>query len=162
EHEIDCTVLPSLTAEDLKDLGVTTVGHRRKMLDAITALRAGEAHKEDRAPRPGAPAAPDQSRADTAERRQLTVMFCDLVGSTPLAAKHDPEDMRGIIRAYHRCCDDQIAKGGGFVAKYMGDGVLAYFGYPQAQEDAAERSVYAALAIIDGLAQLNSPDGKPL
>src|ERR1700732_5462058 len=89
EHEIDCTVLPSLTAEDLKDLGVTTVGHRRKMLDAITALRAGEAHKEDRATLPGAPAAPDQSRADTAERRQLTVMFCDLVGSTPLAAKHD-------------------------------------------------------------------------
>jgi class 3 adenylate cyclase len=156
EHEIDCTVLPSLTAEDLKDLGVTTVGHRRKMLDAITALRAGEAHKEDRATLPGAPAAPDQSRADTAERRQLTVMFCDLVGSTPLAAKHDPEDMRGIIRAYHRCCDDQIAKGGGFVAKYMGDGVLAYFGYPQAHEDDAERAVRSALALIEAIASLRT------
>jgi class 3 adenylate cyclase/predicted ATPase len=156
EHEIDCTVLPSLTAEDLKDLGVTTVGHRRKMLDAIAALRAGDVFKDERATLPGATAAPGQFRADTAERRQLTVMFCDLVGSTPLAANLDPEDMRRIIRAYHRCCEDQIVKGGGFVAKYMGDGVLAYFGYPQAHEDDAERAVRSALALVEAVATLRT------
>src|ERR1700730_1475470 len=156
EHEIDGTVLPSLTAEDLKDLGVAIVGHRRKMLDAIAALRAGDVFKEERATLPGATAAPGQFRADTAERRQLTVMFCDLVGSTPLAANLDPEDMRRIIRAYHRCCEDQIAKGGGFVAKYMGDGVLSYFGYPQAHEDDAERAVRSALALVEAVATLRT------
>src|SRR5262249_40162878 len=80
-------------------------------------------------------------RTSSAERRQLTIMFCDLVGSTALAARLDPEDLREIIGAYHRCCAEQITKAGGFVAKYMGDGVLAYFGYPEAHEDDAERGV---------------------
>jgi class 3 adenylate cyclase len=132
ENKIDDTVLPRLTAEDLKELGVGFVGDRRKLLDAIDALRA-EA---------GAMTSPPDARAATeraAERRQLTVMFCDLVGSTALSARLDPEDMREIIGAYHRCCAEQITKAGGFVAKYMGDGVLAYFGYPRAHEDDAER-----------------------
>jgi class 3 adenylate cyclase/predicted ATPase len=90
----------------------------------------------------------------TAERRQLTVMFCDLVGSTALSARLDPEDMREIIGAYHRCCAEQIAKAGGFVAKYMGDGVLAYFGYPQAHEDDAEQAVRSALALIEAVPNL--------
>ncbi len=85
----------------------------------------------------------------SAERRQLTVMFCDLVGSTALSARLDPEDMRDVIGAYHGCCAEQITKGGGFVAKYMGDGVLAYFGYPQAHEDDAERAVRSALSLLE-------------
>jgi class 3 adenylate cyclase len=126
ENEIDDTVLPSLTAEDLKDLGVSIVGHRRKLLDAIAALRADANSKA-----PPSEALPPIGRStkDAAERRQLTVMFCDLVGSTALSARLDPEDMREIIGAYHRCCAAQITKAGGFVAQYLGDGVLAYFGY---------------------------------
>jgi class 3 adenylate cyclase len=89
-----------------------------------------------------------------AERRQLTVMFCDLVGSTPLSARYDPEDLREIVRAYHRCVADMVARYAGFVAKYMGDGVLVYFGYPQAHEDDAERAVRAGLAVIDAVGRL--------
>src|SRR5215468_8171877 len=92
----------------------------------------------------------------TAERRQLTVMFCDLVGSTALSARLDPEDMREIIGAYHRCCAEQITKAGGFVAKYMGDGVLAYFGYPRAHEDDAERGVRAGLGLIEAVSTLHA------
>ena len=125
ENAVDETVLPSLTAEDLKDLGVGAVGHRRKLLDAIAVLRADASA---RAPPPDALPAADRTVTDSAERRQLTVMFCDLVGSTALSSRLDPEDMREIIGAYHRCCAEQITKAGGFVAKYMGDGVLAYFG----------------------------------
>ena len=98
----------------------------------------------------------------SAERRQLTVMFCDLVGSTALSARLDPEDMREIIGAYHRCCAEQIIKAGGFVAKYMGDGVLAYFGYPQAHEDDAERAVRAALALVDAAPKLQVGHGASL
>jgi class 3 adenylate cyclase/predicted ATPase len=142
ENEVDEKVLPSLTTEDLKDLGVSLVGHRRRMLDAIAALGA-----EAKAP-PGAwaPAA--------AERRQLTVMFCDLVGSTELSARLDPEDLREIISAYHRSVGEVIAGFDGFVAKYMGDGVLVYFGYPQAHEDDAERAVRAGLGLIDAVGRL--------
>ena len=96
--------------------------------------------------------------AASAERRQLTVMFCDLVGSTALSTRLDPEDMREIIGAYHRCCAEQIAKAGGFVAKYMGDGVLVYFGYPAAHEDDAERAVRAGLALVDAVGQLPAPE----
>ena len=127
DNAIDDSVLPELTAEDLKDLGVSLVGHRRKLLAAIAALRS-ESGPEPRAEARGV--------ADTsiAERRHLTVMFCDLVGSTALSARLDPEDLRGVITAYHRCCTELVERNGGFVAKYMGDGVLAYFGYPQAHE----------------------------
>ena len=127
ENEIDDTILPSLTAEDLKELGVALVGHRRKLLDAIAALRA-----EASAPTPlsDAPPATDEAVKDTAERRQVTVMFSDLVGSTALSARMDPEDLREVISAYQRCVAETVRRFGGFVAKYMGDGVLIYFGYP--------------------------------
>src|SRR6266478_6135796 len=123
ENAIDEAILPKLTAEDLRDLGVTAVGHRRILLDAIAALRA-ETFREttERS------VEPDRSGGKTPEavRRQLTVMFCDLVGSTALSAKLDPEDLRDVIGAYHRCCTDLVERNGGFVAKYMGDGILAY------------------------------------
>ena len=147
ENEIDDTVLSSLTAEDLKDLGVGIVGHRRKLLDAIAALRA---------PTPLSDTAParDEAAKDTAERRQVTVMFSDLVGSTSLSARMDPEDLREIISAYQTCVADTVRRFGGFVAKYMGDGVLVYFGYPQAHEDDAERAVRAALEAIAAVGAL--------
>jgi class 3 adenylate cyclase len=144
-NAIDARILPGLTADDLKDLGVTLVGHRRRLLDAIAALGAAEA---SRAPSPPPPAAGE------AERRQLTVMFCDLVGSTPLSTRFDPEDMREIAGAYHRCVTDTVGRCGGFVAKYMGDGVLIYFGYPEAHEDDAERAARAGLAVIDAVGRL--------
>jgi class 3 adenylate cyclase len=142
ENAIDSTVLRNLTAEDLKDLGVVLVGHRRRLLDAIEALD------------PAAPAAPKTPLRSDAERRQLTVMFCDLVGSTALSTRFDPEDLREIVSAYHRCVADTVARFSGFVAKYMGDGVLIYFGYPEAHEDDAERAVRAGLAVIDAVGGL--------
>jgi class 3 adenylate cyclase/predicted ATPase len=151
ENEIDETVLPNLTAEDLKDLGVSIVGHRRKLLDAIASPHPNGGVK---APYPDAAptaTAPSITPEDRAERRQLTVMFCDLVGSTALSAQLDPEDLRAIIGSYHRCCAEVINRSGGFVAKYMGDGVLAYFGYPQAQEEDAERAVRAGLALVEAV-----------
>jgi class 3 adenylate cyclase len=99
---------------------------------------------------------------DAAERRQLTVMYCDLVGSTTLSARLDPEDLRGIIGAYHRCCAKLVEHNGGFVAKYMGDGVLAYFGYPQAHEHDAERAVQAGLALVEAVPKLVTAAGSPL
>jgi len=153
ENKIDETVLPSLTAEDLKDLGVGFVGDRRKLLDAIAGLRAGAS-----APTPlsYAPAAAQRPAEDTAERRYVTVMFSDLVGSTALSARMDPEDLREIISSYQRCVTDTVRRFGGFVAKYMGDGVLIYFGYPQAHEDDAERAVRAALEVIAAVGALKS------
>jgi class 3 adenylate cyclase/predicted ATPase len=157
ENEIDDEVLPNLTAEDLRELGVAVLGHRRKMLAAIAELSRSSA--------PAAPAStppPVTSGEKTAERRQLTVMFCDLVGSTALSARLDPEDMREIVGAYHRCCADLITKAGGFVAKYMGDGVLAYFGYPQAHEHDAERAVRAGLAVVEAVPKLTTAARVPL
>src|SRR6516162_3898465 len=98
--------------------------------------------------------APPSPRADSAERRQLTVMFCDLVGSTPLSTRFDPEDLREIVGAYHGCVTDTVGRFGGFVAKYMGDGVLIYFGYPEAHEDDAERAARAGLSVIDAVGRL--------
>ena len=150
ENEIDETVLPSLTAEDLKELGVVALGHRRKLLDAIAVLR-GDANAG-----PG-PAAADASPRDTAERRQITVMFSDLVGSTALSARMDPEDLREVISAYQKCVAETVRRFDGFVAKYMGDGVLIYFGYPQAHEDDAERAVRAGLEVVTAVAGLKAP-----
>jgi class 3 adenylate cyclase len=149
ENEIDETILPKLTAEDLKDLGVVVVGHRRKLLDAIAAL-----HKGANATALDGPPATARSAEASAERRQVTVMFTDLVGSTALSTKLDPEDLRTVIGAYHRCVAETVARFDGFVAKYMGDGVLIYFGYPQAHEDDAERAVRAGLALVDAVASL--------
>jgi class 3 adenylate cyclase len=152
-NDIDGEVLPELTVDDLTGLGVTSIGHRRKLLAAIAALRSG-------APQPAAETGPTPTPAASseAERRQLTVMFCDLVGSTPLSARYDPEDLREIVGAYHRCVADTVARFAGFVAKYMGDGVLIYFGYPEAHEDDAERAVRAGLAVIEAVGQLTTPE----
>jgi class 3 adenylate cyclase len=156
ENEIGEKVLPNLTAEDLKDLGVGMVGHRRMLLDAIAALRA-----QASAPTPlsDAPLAIDKAAKDTAERRQVTVMFSDLVGSTALSSHMDPEDLREVISAYQRSVAETVRRFGGFVAKYMGDGVLVYFGYPQAHEDDAERAVRAGLELIGVVSALrpNAP-----
>jgi class 3 adenylate cyclase len=142
--------LPKLTAEGLKDLGVVLGGHRRRLLDAIATLGAAEAP-------PAVTSAPVVIGGET-ERRQLTVMFCDLVGSTPLSTRFDPEDLREIVGAYHRCVADTVGRFEGFVAKYMGDGVLIYFGYPEAHEDDAERAVRAGLAISEAVGRLTTPE----
>ena len=148
DNDIDAEVLPKLTADDLISIGVTSVGYRRKLLAAIAALSA-EMPAALTAPSRNAPAQAE------AERRQLTVMFCDLVGSTALAARLDPEDLREVIAAYHRAVAEIVAGFDGFVAKYMGDGVLIYFGYPRAHEDDAERAVRAGLGIIGAVGRLD-------
>ncbi|HJU20688.1 MAG TPA: AAA family ATPase [Stellaceae bacterium] len=155
DNDIDGELLLSLTAEDLRDLGVASIGHRRRLLNAIAALNAASA------PAPAAQPTEPISAAQ-AERRQLTVVFVDLVGSTALSVRFDPEDLREIVGAYHRCVADTIGRFGGFVAKYMGDGVLIYFGYPRALEDDAERAVMAGLALIAAVAALPRRDGGAL
>jgi len=135
DNAIELEVLPEVSEADLEKLGVL-LGHRKIMLKAIAAF--GE-------PAPQPVAEPTPPRGDAAERRQLAVMFCDLVGSTPLSTRLDPEDLREVIGAYHRCVADTVVRFAGFVAKYMGDGVLIYFGYPEAHENDAERAVRAKL-----------------
>ena len=134
ENEIDETVLPNLTAEDLKELGVAALGDRVKMLDAIAALRSDASGKAPLVDAGTTSSTPSPHPEDRAERRQVTVMFSDLVGSTALSARMDPEDLREVISAYQKCVAATVQRFGGFVAKYMGDGVLVYFGYPQAHE----------------------------
>jgi class 3 adenylate cyclase/predicted ATPase len=147
ENDIDETLLPSLTAQDLKDIGVVVVGHRRKLLNAIAALPANSL---------AAHSAIDASLPDTAERRQVTVMFADLVGSTALSTRMDPEDLREVISAYRRCVAETVRQLGGFVSQYLGDGVLIFFGYPQAHEDDAERAVRAALQLVAAVGDLKT------
>jgi class 3 adenylate cyclase len=156
ENEITERVLSSLTAEDLKELGVTALGHRRILLDAIAALRADASGKAPSADVTTTSSAPSASPEDRAERRQVTVMFSDLVGSTALSARMDPEDLREVISAYQKCVAETVGRFGGFVAKYMGDGVLIYFGYPQAHEDDAERSVRAGLELVAAVGDLKT------
>ncbi len=148
ESDIDTSVLRDLTDQDLKELGVS-LGHRRKMLRAIAEL-AGVA------PTSPQPALTEPKPQDTAERRQVTVMFSDLVGSTALSARMDPEDLREVISAYQKSVAETVRRFDGFVAKYLGDGVLVYFGYPQAHEDDAERAVRAGLELIAGVTELKS------
>jgi len=147
ENGIDVSVLPHLTDQDLKDIGVL-LGHRRKMLAAI-------AEPGDTAT-PPKPAAPEPKSQDIAERRQVTVMFSDLVGSTALSARMDAEDLREVISTYQKCVAETVQRFGGFVAKYMGDGALVYFGYPQAHEDDAERAVRAALELVAAVGALKT------
>ena len=142
DNDIDASVLPDLTDQDLKELGVS-LGHRLKMLRAIAEMTAA-------------------SSVDNAERRQLAVMFCDLVGSTSLSTRLDLEDLRKIISAYQHCSGEVITKNGGFVGRYLGDGILAYFGYPQAHEDDAENAVRASLDLIAAVAKLSASDGTAL
>jgi len=140
EDDIDTSILRDLTDQDLKDLGVT-LGHRRKMLRAIAELDLA--------------ASAEPIAQQSIERRQLTVMFCDLVGSTALATRLDPEDLREVIATYQQCCQKVIAQAGGFVASYLGDGVLAYFGYPRAHEDDAECAARASLALVKEVPKLD-------
>src|SRR4029077_17325295 len=156
ENEIDETVLPSLTHENLKELGVTALGHRLKLLDAIAALRSDASGKAASVAAATTSSAPSAHPKDRAERRQVTVMFSDLVGSTALSARMDPEDLRAVISAYQKCAADTVQRFGGFVARYMGDGVLVYFGYPQAHEDDAEQAVRAGLELTRAVAGLET------
>ena len=144
ENDIDTSVLGHLTDEDLKDLGVS-LGHRRKILAAIAGYRAI-----------GLSPPPDPKHQETAERRQVTVMFSDLVGSTALSTRIDPEDLREVITAYQKCVAEIVNRFDGFVAKYMGDGVLVYFGYPQAHEDDPERAVRAGLELVAAVSSLKA------
>jgi class 3 adenylate cyclase/predicted ATPase len=155
ENDIDETVLPSLTHENLKELGVASLGHRVKLLDAIAALRSDASGKMPSvdATASSAPSIPPDDRA---ERRQVTVMFSDLVGSTALSARMDPEDLREVVSAYHKCVAEVVRRFGGFVAQYLGDGVLVYFGYPEAHEDDAERAVRAGLELVAGVIALKT------
>jgi oligopeptide/dipeptide ABC transporter ATP-binding protein len=148
--DIDADILPDLTDVDLKELGVP-LGHRKRLLRVISGLAAAEISA---VPSTSTGATPQ----DAAERRQLTGMFCDLVGSTPLSQRFDLEDLREIVGAYHRCVTDTVGRFGGFVAKYMGDGVLIYFGYPEAHEDDAERAARAGLAVIDAVGRLTTQE----
>ena len=149
ENDVDTSVLRHLTDQDLKELGVS-LGHRRKMLAAIAELPGTIPSK----PEPVGSVEPKPQ--ETAERRQVTVMFSDLAGSTALSARTDPEDLREIISAYQKCVAETVGRFGGFVAKYMGDGVLIYFGYPQAHEDDAEQAVRAGLELIAAVSDLKT------
>jgi class 3 adenylate cyclase/tetratricopeptide (TPR) repeat protein len=151
DNGIDFDVLPRLTADDLKEIGVLAVGHRRKILDAIGEVAARASANDSGTEMP-----------HHAERRQLTVMFCDLVGSTALSARLDPEDLQEILRAYRSQVKDVVRRHGGYIAKYMGDGALVYFGYPQAHEDNAERAVRAGLELVKSIGKLNTAVGEPL
>src|SRR5262245_48459943 len=154
ENDITFVILPDLTDQDLEKIGVASLGHRRQLLRAISELKS--------APEPGTVTAAPIAPHDTAERRQVTVMFSDLVGSTALSARMDPEDLREVIAAYQKCVTDTVRRFGGFVAKYMGDGVLAYFGYPQAHEDDAERAVRCGLALVEAACRLQTSHGVTL
>ena len=169
ENDIDETVLPNLTAEDLKELGIASLGHRRKLLDAIAAL-----HNYAGVQTPAVAAAPAQQSAATpatapvaeavGERRHVTVMFCDLVGSTSISAGLDAEDWRDLVGAYLDAASAAVTEMGGHVAKKLGDGLMALFGYPVAHENDAERAARAALSIQRALAEVNRKNtaaGKP-
>jgi predicted ATPase/class 3 adenylate cyclase len=159
ENDIDAEVVIDLTAEDLIGLGVASIGHRRKLLAAIAALRVSATIPAATAP---ASVSGKASLAPEAERRQLTVMFVDLVDSTVLAARLDPEEMAEVLRTYQSAVAGAIARFEGHVAKYMGDGVLAYFGYPRAHEDEAERAVRAGLAAVAAVHSLEWAHGETL
>jgi len=145
DNDIDTQLLAQLTNDDLKELGVTSLGHRKTILREIEAL-----NEEGSIPEPVA------AQKESAERRQLTVMFCDLVGSTEMSQQLDPEDLRHLITSYQSACNIAITRFDGYVARYMGDGLLVYFGYPVAHEDDAERAVRAGLDIIKEVALLDS------
>jgi class 3 adenylate cyclase/predicted ATPase len=149
DNDIDFRVLPDLTDQDLKDLGMESLGHRRLLLRAIE-LKV----KKDFPT--AAVEVTSSAKSDSAERRQVTVMFSDLVGSTALSARMDPEDLREVISAYQNCVAETVGRLGGFIAKFMGDGVLVYFGYPHAHEDDAERAVRAGLRLVAAVSDLKT------
>ncbi len=153
DNKIDTTVLRDLTDQDLKDLGVP-LGHRRKILRAIAEL--GYASSK------GVSAEMEPARSDSVEKRQLTIMLCDLVGSTALSARLDPEDMHVVMRAYQNACATVVSNYDGLVSRFVGDGVLACFGFPRAHEDDAVRAIRAGLEIIDAVSELETPAPAPL
>ncbi len=155
KNAVDWKTLPELDHELLKEIGVNAVGHRVAILKAIESFDIGPELADD-----ASSVALPLSPAAEAERRQLTVMFCDLVGSTELSQKLDPEDLREVNRAYQDACKAAIERYEGYVARYMGDGVLAYFGYPQAHEDDAERAIHAGLGVVEAMAGLNTTIGN--
>ncbi|MGD0421639.1 MAG: adenylate/guanylate cyclase domain-containing protein [Xanthobacteraceae bacterium] len=156
-HDIDLAVVPDLTEQDLEKLGLS-LGHRRKFMAAAAKFRAAPASS----PVASAQAQPVDQLAPAVERRQLTVVFVDLVGSTALGTELDPEDLIQLLRQYRDACTAVIVKYDGFIAQYLGDGILVYFGFPQAQEHAAERAVRAGLEIVEKVGQLKQPDGRAL
>jgi class 3 adenylate cyclase len=161
DHDIDAGLLPTLTADDLREFGVASLGHRKRLLAAISTL-AGPAGLQ---PSPApllVPTPPPTSAVPQAERRQLTIMFVDLVGSTALSARLDPEELRAMMRSYQDACAAAITRFEGHVAKFLGDGILAYFGWPVAHEDTAERAVHAGLEIVDAVPSLAASAGEPL
>src|SRR6516165_6529296 len=158
ENDIDFTILGDLTDQDLEKIGIVSLGHRRKLLRAIANL--GGAHRGAHADTVVSSAA--SLPLNTAERRHLTVMLCDLVGSTALSTRLDPEDMRAVIDAYHAACARITRSYDGFLAEFRGDGILAYFGYPHAHEDDAERTVRTGLDIIAAVAGLETRAAEPL
>src|SRR6516225_1839820 len=146
-NDLDIDLLGQVDDQLLKDIGVSSAGHRLRIRNAIAKLSQQEKSVSS--------AAKDAASA-TAERRQVTVMFSDLVGSTALSGRMDPEDLREVISSYQKCVAETVERFGGFVAKYMGDGVLVYFGYPQAHEDDAERAVRAGLELIAAVGALKT------
>jgi class 3 adenylate cyclase len=162
ENDISAEVLRHLTAEDLEGLGVATIGHRRQLLVAIARLN--ELPSADAVTPMVAPATAasgpvgEDAVSPGGERRQLTVMFCDLVGSAALSEKLDPEELRSLLHAYRTLCGDVIARYDGFVARYVGDGILTYFGWPTAHEEDAERAVRAALEIVHSVKRASSTE----
>jgi class 3 adenylate cyclase len=158
ENDLDAKLLPNLTADDLKELGITSLGHRLRLLEAITALRLKDTQADGPVRLPTSQTGNPGLSEITGERRQLTVMFCDLVGSTALSEKLDPEELRSLLHAYRTLCGEVITRYDGFVARYVGDGILTYFGWPTAHEEDAERAVRAALEIVHTVKQASSTE----
>jgi class 3 adenylate cyclase/ABC-type lipoprotein export system ATPase subunit len=156
-HDIDLTVAPDLTEQDLEKLGLS-LGHRRKFIAAAAKFRSAAASSTVAS----AQVQPRSQPATPVERRQVTVVFIDLVGSTPLSSELDPEDLMRLLRQYRDACIAVIAKYDGFIAQYLGDGIMVYFGFPRALEHAAERAVRAGLEIVEKVGRLKRPDGQPL
>jgi class 3 adenylate cyclase len=158
ENHIDFSVLPDLTENDLEKLGVSSLGHRKKLLTAVKALTtARQPIGTPTAISSATVVSPLPEKHREAEFRQITVMFCDLVGSTQLSEKLDPEDLQKLIDAYRVECSAAISRYGGEVARYFGDGVMAFFGWPRAHEDDAVRAVHASLEIVSGVTKISGP-----
>lgn len=163
ENNIDQDVLLELTDSDLKELGVSALGDRKKILNAISNLKTDDSRKTSKLADPIETAVKqNQSTQNKGERRQLTVMFCDMVGSTEISNRLDPEELRELMRQYQDAVAGCIARYDGYLAKFLGDGILAYFGWPQAFEDQAERAIRAGIEVIDAVSQINHDKGIPL
>jgi predicted ATPase/class 3 adenylate cyclase len=160
DNDIDSEILWGMTADDLKELGINSFGHRRRILNAISALGGEPGTRDVTQSTTSVTSGPTPPPPIDAERRQLTLLFCDLVGSTALSTRLDPEDLREVLAEYHRVVAEIVRRFDGFVAKYMGDGVLIYFGYPQAHEDDAERAVRAGLGVADAIASIDVKSTK--